>query len=524
MCFRKNHVAGNCESKGKCFQCKERHHVSICGNSTPSNATATSEEMPKPEEENASALHVSSRDNILLQTAQAVVSGGGRENVRVRVIFDSGSQRSFICESIKEQLSLPAITTKPLLIKAFGGNPENVKVVPHELVEFSLSCISGQFSTKIQAYAVSKICEPISGQNIQFAIESFDYINNLGLADHNDGKNDSEINLLIGADFIGRFFTGELKRGETTDSLVAHETLLGWVLSGCIPSGHDESLSTNANFVSTHVLRTDVGLLDNSRVDVMIEQLWDLESVGIREKDTVHGSFIKNISKSGDKYCVKLPVKEHHDLLPDNFNLSFSRLKSTPKRLHTNQETLEAYDKIIRDQERDGIIERVDLTAESEPGNVHYLPHQAVKRQDVLMTKLRIVFDASSREEKSLPSLNECFDVGPPMAPAITDILLRFRAHKFGLSTAAFIRCLRRFISRRGFPWRITSDNAKTFKRANKEICKILKDPDVQRFVAHRKMSLMKKKNMIPVLLKDVLAIYAHFLDISGVVGVTNIC
>ena len=56
------------------------------------------------------------------------------------------------------------------------------------------------------------------------------------------------------------------------------------------------------------------------------------------------------------------------------------------------------------------------------------------------------------------------------------------------LSTAAFIRCLRRFIARRGLPWRITFDNAKTFKNANKEIGKILESPEVQRFVAHKKI------------------------------------
>ena len=56
---------------------------------------------------------------------------------------------------------------KPLLIKAFGGNPEEVKVILHRLVEFSFSGIFSQFSTEMQTYAVSKICEIISRQNIQ---------------------------------------------------------------------------------------------------------------------------------------------------------------------------------------------------------------------------------------------------------------------------------------------------------------------------------------------------------------------
>ena len=126
---------------------------------------------------------------------------------------------------------MPTVATKPLLIKAFGGNRDNVKVTPHELVEFSLSSISGQFSTTMQAYAVSKICEPIATQNTQSAIANFDYFSNIELADYNDGSNDSHVNLLIGAVYFVRFFT-EFKQGETADSPVAHGTKLGWVLSG----------------------------------------------------------------------------------------------------------------------------------------------------------------------------------------------------------------------------------------------------------------------------------------------------
>ena len=56
------------------------------------------------------------------------------------------------------------------------------------------------------------------------------------------------------------------------------------------------------------------------------------------------------------------------------------------------------------------------------------------------------------------------------------------------LSASAFIRCLKRFIARRGVPARITSDNLKTFKTANKELEALFKDPDVQRFVSQEKI------------------------------------
>ena len=66
--------------------------------------------------------------------------------------------------------------------------------------------------------------------NIQADLPSF-----AESADYNDGTSDSVVNLQIGADFPGRFLTGDTKRGETGDNLVAHGTNLGWVLSGRVP-------------------------------------------------------------------------------------------------------------------------------------------------------------------------------------------------------------------------------------------------------------------------------------------------
>ena len=54
------------------------------------------------------------------------------------------------------------------------------------------------------------------------------------------------------------------------------------------------------------------------------------------------------------------------------------------------------------------------------------------------------------------------------------------------LSTAAFLRCLRRYIARRGTPTSITSDNARTFKGANRDLERLLKDKKVQDFAANK--------------------------------------
>ena len=53
------------------------------------------------------------------------------------------------------------------------------------------------------------------------------------------------------------------------------------------------------------------------------------------------------------------------------------------------------------------------------------------------------------------------------------------------LSSEAFIRCLRRFIARRGTPAFITSDNAKTFKEANKDLVQLFRDKKTQDYAAN---------------------------------------
>ena len=163
---------------------------------------------------------------------------------------------------------------------------------------------------------------------------------------------------------------------------------------------------------------------DADSANSLIKKLLDLESIGIPEKDTE--AFMKNITTEDGKHCIKLPLKQEHTLLPDNYDLSLSRLNLLLKNLHRDPETLKEYDNVIQEKLGQGIIERVDTTVEKEPGNVHYLLSQVVLRKDALTTKLRVVYNVSSKAEPSLAALNDCLYNGTPMAPAIVHILLRF--------------------------------------------------------------------------------------------------
>ena len=92
---------------------------------------------------------------------------------------------------------------------------------------------------------------------------------------------------------------------------------------------------------------------------------------------------------------MKLPFKEQHSILLDNFKLSATRLDNQLKRLKQQPHIPKEYDKIITDQLESGIIEELNPSMDCpEPGKVHYLPYHLVIREQAETTKIRLVYDA----------------------------------------------------------------------------------------------------------------------------------
>ena len=116
-------------------------------------------------------------------------------------------------------------------------------------------------------------------------------------------------------------------------------------------------------------------------------------------------------------------MEANHPPLPTNKVGSRRRLTSLVRKLK-KEGNYEQYDKIICEQLEQGIIEK----ASKEPtGKEHYLPHKAVVRKSAETTKLRIVYDASAKEQSDQPSINECLNPGPPLQNLLWEILVRSR-------------------------------------------------------------------------------------------------
>ncbi|CAB3997663.1 Hypothetical predicted protein [Paramuricea clavata] len=316
LCLKRNHIARDCESRYMCKYCSGKHHVSLCNNnSRQSLATNSRQSLATRQESNSRQqlgnvqdslakeqttqlrdtkdtgntketrnYHACLQDSVSLQTAKAKVGVGNKKlttGTEVRVIFYSGSQRSYLTQRVRNKLQLPTGSTESLRIKTFG-ECETELTGSCETVNLAVGDITGRTRTQVEAFVVPVICAPLGNQEIDRAQVEYKHLSDLNLADNNEGDGVAEIDLLIGADQIGKFFTGKIRRGENANSPIASETILGWVLSGPMPSRKKTTLSS-VNFVSTHVLRVAAELpsVENEKQpEELLHRLWDLESIG----------------------------------------------------------------------------------------------------------------------------------------------------------------------------------------------------------------------------------------------------
>ena len=426
-CIKKGHRARDCKVNVLCSKCgQEGHHVSLCERQERQLSPQANEfqvlREQKDESPNAKSpgiFHVGAGGRVALQTARAVIRGEGYP-YRVRVLFDAGSHRSFITSRAAQRSQLPVIRRDWLGISTFGQRSKDMCL--RDVVGIKISPIGGQKVIQMEAYVVPEISS-IQNGHLELVKGEYPHLKGLWFSDVCKELDELEIDVLVGTDYLWNFQKDCTIRGKP-DEPVAVETELGWVLSGPMRQQRsDEVTPTQVNLVTS---------VRDEKMDSEVQKLWDLETLGIQSlKGGVQEEFSENISFEEGRYSVKLPWREGHPKLPSNYSTCLRRLKSQVARLEKEPEVLREYASIINDQLETGVIERVVELEKAE--KVHYLPHQAVIRKEAATTKVRVVYDASSKEKKSGTSLNDCLHVRPSLNPLLYDILLRFRENRIVL-------------------------------------------------------------------------------------------
>lgn len=231
LCFNclGRHKVNVCSSKHRCRKCHRKHHTSLCPEGSTENQDATEEPVNTSTTLNtivstATSLHLASNNICLLKTALATVSASDIY-VEANILFDEGSQRSFISKGLADCLQVLPHGSENLSISTFGT--ETSRVSKLEVATIHLHTLSGQ-TIPLTVLIVPTIAAPIQNLNKK-TLADFPHLRGLHLAQPVTSTEQFTINLLIGADHYWDVVEDHIIKGKQWDRSLDTFSLDHWV-------------------------------------------------------------------------------------------------------------------------------------------------------------------------------------------------------------------------------------------------------------------------------------------------------
>ncbi|GFY73199.1 integrase catalytic domain-containing protein [Trichonephila inaurata madagascariensis] len=373
-CFAVKHVFRFCRAKvPPCEFCGKSHYKVMCPEICINENSKNPRQEEKVENENGRDPTLSNATpirKVLLQTLVVRLRGENKMKY-IRVLIDSGSSKSYLTNFAIKEMRYECIAEENLTHSLFGGK-ETAET--HKRYLISLSDFSDKYRCNFEVLNQEIICSGIPriprGNFIKEIKKHKIFLSDLNSqVDLLYQFSPDEIHGLIGADVLGKLYTGNIK--QLKSDLVLVETRLGWTLMGKTDAG--ESTDSTNSVMSLHVN------------DAKISDLWRLDTLGILdpgEKGTrqelekaAEEHFNRSVKMDSDgRYVVSLPWIQGHPPLPTCRNLAERRLKNCINSLKKTG-NLEAYEGVFSEWLQEGVIEEVKNYCNDKSD--HYLPHRA---------------------------------------------------------------------------------------------------------------------------------------------------
>ena len=241
-----HHKIAQCQSKGRCKHCKGRHHTSLCQGNGSQNPPSTNrqEKDSKPTSVNTTLLRKTSTSTTadstprptkvcFLKTAVATVRAGNHQT-QTNILLDEGAKRSFISESLANQLKLTAQGKECVAISAFGASEASNQTLP--IATIFLKTVNGG-EIPISVLITPRISQPLHNLPFHY-VKELSYLKNIHLTQAVSDNQEFDISVLIGADFYWSIVQETVIRGPGPTAV---KSKLGYLLSGPL---HTSSCST----------------------------------------------------------------------------------------------------------------------------------------------------------------------------------------------------------------------------------------------------------------------------------------
>ncbi|CAG2208913.1 unnamed protein product [Mytilus edulis] len=275
-CLKAGHGSFECKRNKLCIHCNEvnSHHRSLCPKkfNTKNTCVYLSEEISEycsdnvlqefestnNESEQESSM-LAFGEMVLMQTATAEITNPNyTKKEKTRILFDSGSQRTYISQRLASKLGLKSY------------HEEEISIIAN-IVPVISGCLNRR---KLDSVSMTKLKK---------------YVNDIYLADDLPFENESsEIDLLIGNDYYLDLILA--RRLEVQPGLYLLASKLGWMVTGRVKDKDNQANETGLLIMShtngnelkeqKSISKKEYGVLSSPD----LTDFWKLESIGITDQ------------------------------------------------------------------------------------------------------------------------------------------------------------------------------------------------------------------------------------------------
>lgn len=448
-CLFSDHFVANCPSASSCRKCRKRHHTLLhpgyVENSPDRNTRQNSFSAGRRSQgsvqanvamsadtlENTSTLAAVSvndlqtatnaaqtqrQTNLFMLTAVIIIVDAYGQEHFARALLDCASQPNLLSDRMAQILRLKK---KKVNVQLQG--PGGTGLRSSHSVHTQVRSRVGDFSCDVEFLILPQVTTDIPGRDI--SVDTWSIPNELTLADPAFNKR-GRIDMIIG---LSHFFdcfrsTARVHLGKNLPYLV--DSVFGWIVAGS-----DDVASSSAESMQCHTTAMNFDALEES-----LERFWRIEELPTRPNYTAEERECENMYVSSvtrdptGRYCVRQPRHPDFDvMIGESKAAAQRRFNLLEKRLRQNPTLSEEYHNFMKEYLSLGHM-RLAADQGSCKSKGFYLPHHPVVKESSATTKVRVVFDASSKTSTGF-SLNDALHVGPVVQDSLLSIMLRFRTY-----------------------------------------------------------------------------------------------
>ncbi|XP_071582180.1 uncharacterized protein [Temnothorax nylanderi] len=355
---------------------------------------------------------------VLLATAKVNIRGAHDDLVAARALIDPGSEVSLVTETLAQRLRLPRSTAATIILgvcgKKTGRARGRVKLTIESRVTDATIHVSALVIPRITAHA----------NHDGAAFPRWPHLEGLPLADP-DLQTTGAFELLLGADVYASIVEDGLQRGGPGTPM-AQNTKLGWLVSGL------------ANYAKEGAAVTSLQCSIDDELPALVRKFWEQEEPEhpplplTEEEQRCEDLFTRtHVRLPSGRYMVRLPFRTTPP--PDlsrTRDIALRVLHSVERRGRKTPGLHEKYSNFMTEYEELGHMTRVLEKDEDQTRPKCYLPHHGVLKGTGEEAKIRVVFNGPAKLPSG-ESLNSHLLTGPNLLPALPDVLLRWRFHRY---------------------------------------------------------------------------------------------